>query len=241
MSQMWAHQIKGVQLSLNIRDVGLLFEQGAGKTRTMIEILRRKYAYSERVMRTLIIAPAIVHTNWKREFKVYSKIKQEDIIILYGTGKERFNTLVKALHANPNRIVIMNYETTQMPSIMEILLEWSPEILVCDESQRLKNPESKRAKQVAKLADLTQHNYILTGTPILNRALDIFMQYRILDRGLTFGKNFFAFRGAYFIDENASFKSKANYFPKWKENPLTYEALHNKIMSKSLRVTKAET
>jgi SNF2 family DNA or RNA helicase len=237
---MWAHQIKAVQQSLIHRDYALLCEQGTGKSRAMIEILRRKFAYSERVMRTLIIAPAIVHTNWKREFKEFSKIPQEDIIILNGTGKQRLEQLVRSLHAKSNRLIIMNYETTQMQAIMDILIEWAPEILVCDESQRLKNPESKRAKQVVRIADLTLHNYILTGTPILNSAMDVFMQYRILDRGLTFGKNFFAFRGSYFIDANASFKNKQTYFPKWEENPLTYEQLHNRIMSKSLRVTKAE-
>ena len=209
-----------------------------GKTRTCIEVIRRRFAAKGSLRRTLILCPAIVRDNWKNEFKMYSKISQKDIVVLKGSGKQRLADFIKAtgLETIEPKIIITNFEAVEMDSLYGLLLKWRPEILVVDESQRMKNPKAKRAKKVVVLADLTQHNYILTGTPILNTPADLFMQFRILDRGQTFGKNFYAFQAEYFHDANASFRNKQSYFPKWEPRPTAFEALQKKVASKAIRV-----
>jgi len=208
----------------------------------MIEIIRRIYAKETRLKKTLILAPLIVCENWKKEFGVYSKLKPWDILVLTKSGARRVKDFVTAVGldlAKP-RVVITNYESMQMDEFYTLLTQWKPEILVCDESQRVKNPDSVRAKKVATLADTTEHNYILTGTPILNSAMDVFMQFRILDRGNTFGRNFYAFRNEYFYDANASFKGKQAYFPEYKPRDAAYAQLQAKIQTKALRVLKKD-
>ena len=91
-----------------------------------------------------------------------------------------------------------------------------------------------------QLADQSAHNYILTGTPILNSSQDVFMQFRILDRGETFGKNFYTFRHTYFEDENARRKGTQGYYPKWIPKPFSFDELQGKISRKALRVLKSE-
>jgi SNF2 family DNA or RNA helicase len=81
----------------------------------------------------------------------------------------------------------------------------------------------------------------MTGTPVLNSLMDIFQQYRILDGGETFGKNFFAFRSRYFEDKNAGFAHKHNYFPDYVPRPQSFAELNKKIYSKASRVLKSET
>ena len=149
----------------------------------MIEILRRKFAESNRVRNTLIFCPIIVCENWKREFAMYSKIQPHDIVVLTGAGKRRMLDLKKHLgeDLSKHKIIITNYESVQMDAVYTTLLQWGVDLLVCDESQRVKNPDSIRAKKIAQLADTTKHNYILTGTPILNSSQDIYMQFRVLD------------------------------------------------------------
>lgn len=239
---LWEHQVHAIREAEVTPDLGLLFEQGTGKTRTLIEILRRRYAKVNRIRKTLILAPVIVCPNWKREFAMYSKISQKDIVVLTGAGKRRALDLIKAVgdDLSGNKILITNYEAMQMEDLVALIYHWRPEILVCDESQRLKNPQSKRAKIVAQIATLTEHNYILTGTPILNSAMDIFMQYLILDRGATFGKNFFGFRAQYFEDKNAAFKSKQSYFPKWEPRLAAYDTLQQRVKTKAIRVLKKD-
>lgn len=239
---LWNHQVNAIKAGLVLNDLGLFFEQGTGKTRTMIEILRRKYAEKGRLRKTLIFAPVIVCENWKKEFKMYSKINQGDILVLTKSGAKRRDEFIKAVGEDLSKakIVVTNYEATQMEDLYKLIMLWSPEVMVCDESQRLKNPDSKRAKAVMHLADLTEHNYLLTGTPILNSAMDVYMQFRVLDRGGTFGKNFFAFRNQYFVDANAGMRAKQSYFPKWEERQDTYDLLQEKIKTKAIRVLKKD-
>lgn len=242
MKELWQHQVDAIRFSTTVNDMGLLFEQGTGKTRTLIEIIRRRFAVKGRVMRTLILAPPIVLYNWREEFKMFSKIPQNDIIILTKSAVRRRKDFLEAVGEalQYNKIIITNYEAMEMDELYELIRMWRPEILVCDESQRVKNPSSIRAKKVSFLADETEHNYILTGTPILNNPMDIFMQYRILDRGHLFGKNFFSFRANYFEDANSDRKNKQGYYPKWVCIPEKYEELTHKIYTKAKRVLKAD-
>lgn len=138
------------------------------------------------------------------------------------------------------RIIITNYESMQMDGLFALLKQWQPEILVCDEGHRLRNKDSKRARRVCEIADWASHKYLLTGSPILNSAMDIFYPYRILDKGETFGTNFYAFRAKYFVDENARWAGRDNYYPKFVANTGTYDELNKKIYSKAHRVMKKD-
>lgn len=242
----WDHQRRAVEMSFKCRDLALLWDMGVGKSKACIDILRGRFAANGRVMKTLILAPPVVLRNWKNEFAMHSRIKPSDIVIPRGTGPKRVNDLKKALYDEAMfsyvnlKIVLLNYEALQNKEILSILESWQPEVLVCDESQRCKNYKGVRAKNVAHLADFARHRYILTGTPILNSIQDIFMQYRILDCGETFGKNFFAFRSKYFEDKNAAFAHKQSYFPRYVPRPYTFDELQQKIYAKGLRALKSE-
>lgn len=242
MNKLWKHQEDAIKASIYQPDLGLFFEQGTGKTRTIIEVIRRKFAATGAVRKTLILCPVIVCQNWKDEFAMYSKINPKDILVLTKSGKDRAKKMLYACGETLSqaKIIITNYEAMEMNEFYEMLQHWKPEILVCDESQRLKNPDSKRAKRLLPLADNSTHNYILTGTPILNSAMDIYMQFRVLDRGETFGRNFYSFRAAYFEDKNQRFKGKQSYFPKWEIRDDAYASIQEKISQKALRVLKKD-
>ena len=242
MKPLWKHQEHAIRLAEVLPCMGLFFEQGAGKSRAAIEILRRRYAAHGRIRRTLILAPIIVCQNWKEEFSMYSKVKQQDIVVLTKAGRLRERDLINALgqDLSLNKIIITNYETMQMEGVYSMLTQWRPEILICDESQRLKNAQGKRAKLVAALADIAEHKYILTGTPILNSPMDIFQQFRILDGGSTFGKNFYSFRATYFRDANDKWRGKQSYYPKWEPIQEKFPQLQDSISAKALRVLKKD-
>lgn len=238
---LWSHQVHAIRVAEVVPDLGLFMEMGTGKTRTLIEIVRRRYAAQSRLMKTIIFAPLIVCENWKQEFKMYSKINPLDVVVLLGSHKKRVKDMLYQVGDTLDgaKIIVTNYESCQMEDFFNLLLAWKPEILVCDESQRIKNPSSLRAKKVAMLSDNTKHNYILTGTPILNSPMDVYMQFRVLDRGETFGKNFFSFRAMYFEDKNAGMP-KQKHFPKWEARASSYQALQAKIKTKALRVLKKD-
>lgn len=238
---MWKHQVQGVQNILTNRDYALFMEQGVGKTRTMIEALRRIFTGEGRMMKTLILCPQIVCDNWKQEWKMFSKIDPFNVVVLNKSGKQRVNTFIDAVSEDMsrNKIIITNYEALQMKELFICLQHWMPEVLVCDESQRLKSAKGTRAKLVATLSEQTKHNFILTGTPILQSPMDAYMQFKILDRGETFGRNEWAFKHRYFVDKNARMP-KTVHFPKWEPREEMYSELQRKIQAKSMRVLKKD-
>lgn len=220
---------------------------GCGKTLACINILRHKYFQQKRLLRTLIICPPIVIQNWQNEFKANSHIKEWDIIPLVKSQKERVQTMKtfafrhdeKTVSVPTGKILITNYEAMLMIDLLRLLHQWKPEVLICDESHRCKDQKAKRTKAVIDISLSTKHRYILTGTPILNSGMDIYSQFLILDKGATFGRNFFAFRANYFYDKNSGMP-KTKYFPDWQPKLGSMEKINQALTEKSMRVTKAE-
>lgn len=241
--ELWKHQKEGVQRGLQ-GSLGILFDVGTGKSRTFIEILRYRSANEGRLLRTLILCPKIVCTNWRREILKYSKIQDRDIVVLTGSGAKRKKTFIEACvrdHALvKEKIIITNYESLQMDDLVSLFIDYNFEVICADEAHRLKNPESKRAKTCIKLSDASKYNYALSGTPILNSAMDVFNIFRFIDKGETFGKNFWKFRSVWFEDQNARWVGKQNYFPKFEPRTDTYEQFNKLIYKKAVRAVKSE-
>lgn len=239
---LWGHQIESIKFAETTNDLFLAHEQGVGKTRTAIEIARRRFAREGRILKTLIISPIIVCDNWRDEWAMYSKINPKDIVVLTQSGRKRCDKFIEAVGdgLDRNKIVMTNYQGMLIADFYNLLRSWRPELLICDESQRVKNHSSKTAKKIVAIADNALQRMNLTGTPILQSPMDLWMQYRILDKGRTFGTNFFSFRGTYFKDANSSWTSKQKHFPKWEPTPEAYERIKERIRPTMLRVLKKD-
>jgi SNF2 family DNA or RNA helicase len=246
---LWNHQARALAKALNstppLDCLGIFFEIGTGKSRTAIEILRHLCARDGKLQRTLIFCPKIVCTNWKREICKYSRILERDIVILSGAQGRRVKEFIQATEDSgilkKPKIVITNYEAATMEKLFPLMLQWiEGGVIIADEAHRLKNPESKRAKNVIQLGDVAAKRYPLTGTPILNSAMDIFNIFRFLDRGETFGKNFWKFRNIWFEDDNASWSGRQGYFPKYTPRIEMYQEFNRLIYRKAVVAKKSE-
>lgn len=237
LPKLWAHQEEAIERAGDY--FALFMEPGTGKTATTINILRKQYAKHKIVLPTLILCPPVVISNWRAEFLKYSKIKADKILPLVGTGKERAELLRSC---SPNTIVITNYESLNMPELFEEMkrfLQMHPSCLILDESHKCKDITSKRTKRSIELADIADYRYLLTGTPILNDLMDIFSQFRILDRGERFGKNFFSFRARFFEDKNRAMPA-SRYFPLWRPIPGAEKKIKEIIAPVSMHVEKSK-
>lgn len=233
----WAHQVEGLLRSRDLSHFAFFFEMGTGKTFTCINALRMKYQRAKTLLPTLILSPPITLTNWKREWEMHSKIDPKNIVILTGSQKERVKTLASRM--GKPCILITNYESLMMKELFGMLQMYRPTAFVCDEAHKLKDPKSKRSEQAVKLADLATIKFLLTGSPVLNSMMDLFSQFRVLDGGNTFGKNFFAFRAKYFYDKNAAAPSHVTWAD-WRLRPGAEQEIRAKISKVSMHVKKSE-
>lgn len=240
----WQHQLDIIEKAIKRPHYAIFAEMGTGKTKTSIEILRHIFYREKRLLRTLILCPPVVCENWKREIIMHSKCG-DDTHVLRGSQKERCKLMVDKINHQvfgdmpQPAIVVTNYESLLMKDLFKLLKGWCPEAIIYDESHKLKNYKSKRTRAAIELADGAKYNYILSGTPILNSPMDVFSQFRIMDKGATFGKNFFAFRSLYFYDKNAGMP-KDKYFPNWTLHPQAVPKLNEKINAKASRVFKKD-
>lgn len=235
--KLWNHQQQAVEKARGKECLALFFDPGLGKTLTTITILRELYNSQKRVINTLILAPVIVLDNWRREWEMWSKVPNNNIVVLMGPTKKR----IQKLREQPNgMIAITNYEgLVASKEFLKELLDRQFEILVMDEGHKIKSGKSKRTKAVLELSQRAGKKYLLTGTPILNSPMDIFTQYKALDGGKTFGKSFTVFRATYFYDRNAGMPGD-KYFPDWRMRPGVEKDLNEKIYGKAVRAIKSE-
>lgn len=233
---LWKHQRDIICRAAPRRSFGIFAEMGTGKTCAAIQIMRQWFAQNKRVLRTLVLGPPIVVQNWKREFQQYSRVGGE-VICLEGAGKKRAQDI--SLYQGQDKIFVTNYESLLMKDVFDQLEAWGPEVIVFDESHKLKNISAKRTKQAIKLSDQAKYRLVLTGTPVLNTPLDLFAQFRVMDGGELFGKNFFVFRAQYFADKNAGMP-KDKHFPLWLPRPGALDELNKKIKPVSMVVKKAD-
>lgn len=234
---LWKHQKEAVDRAVIRDSFALFFPPGVGKTPTAVTTVREWWRKKARPANCLVLCPPIVVENWRREWLAWSNLPPGNIVALTGTGKQRLEKLQRAVDP---AVIITNYESLLMAPVYNILLSRMnrPEAaLICDESHMVKDFKSKRTKLAINLSDLAAYRLILTGTPVLNSPMDLFTQYRILDRGATFGTNFFVFRQTYFHDRNA-FMPKQRYFPNWVLKPSAEKEIAAAMNASSMSVNK---
>ncbi len=233
----WAHQLEALRRSKDKAAFAYFFDPGTGKTLTAINRLRIAFNTEKKILPTLVITPPITLENWKREWLMHSNIPPEKIIVVTGQKSQRVLRLLQ-LEKDPNCIVLINYEAILSPDIFRSLLMWSPKCLILDESHKVKNPSSKRAKRVETLSVLAEYKFLLSGSPILNSLMDLFSQFRIMAPEV-FGRNFFAFRNRFFFDKNRNMH-RSKYYPDWCLKEKSYSEIQNIIDPHVMRVKKED-
>ena len=149
--------------------------------------------------RVLIIAPTSVCAVWPKEFAEYAAFPYT-IKTMLGDKRKRLkelDDLIKFPYPHL-KVAVVNYESTWRDGIYEALEDYDADLIICDESQRIKTHDSEQSKAVHRLGDKARYKMILSGTPVQNEAVDVFSQYRFLDPSV-FGTNFYAFRGRYCV------------------------------------------
>lgn len=203
-AKMFRHQVRAANMALiqlsskPSAGFGLLFEMGCGKTLTAIAIMGALYL-QRRITRVLVVAPSSVCSVWPHDLAAFAAFPYE-VRVLLGEKKQR----LEALHsltdypntANRLLVAVINYEATHREGIFEALEGYAADLIICDESQRIKNPRAAQSRAVQMLGDRAAWRLILSGTPVQNSAIDLYSQYRFLDPGV-FGANFYAFRNRY--------------------------------------------
>lgn len=222
---------KKIEPEAERKGFGLLFEMGCGKTLTAIAIMGAAYQMGA-IEKVLVVAPTSVCSVWPHDISDFADFKTR-VGVLLGTKEKRLRELdaVKNHPLRALKVCVINYESVWRDDIFQSIADYAPDMIIADESQRIKTHDAQQSKGMHKLGDLAKYKLILSGTPVQNNAIDIFSQYRFLDPTV-FGINFYAFRNRYAIMGGFNQKQIIGY--------RDLDKLIKKEYSIAYRVTKAE-
>ena len=207
--------------------VALLMEMGTGKTLTSIAILGALYQFGK-VNRALVVCPVSIKGVWEQEISKFAAFPCT-ITVLTGASKDNVK-LLKGINRDGLQVVVVNYESARI--IEKELLAFDADLIIADEAHKIKEARTAQSKTMHHLGDKARYKLLLTGTVITNRELDVFSQYRFLNRRV-FGDSFFVFRNRYF-----DMTGYGNHIPRFR-NFMLDDFLH-RMHSVAYRVTKEE-
>lgn len=210
---------------------GLLFEMGCGKTLTAIAIMGALYQ-EKKIDRVLIVAPTSVVAVWPHELADFADYPFT-VETLLGDKSKRLKSLNDLTrYPYPKlKVAVINYESVWRDEIQDAIKTYDPDLIICDESQRIKTHDSKQSQAMHQLGDRARYKLILSGTPVQNNVTDIWSQYRFLDKTV-FGEIYYAFQNHYCVMHSV-FKSKVM-------RTINEDELVQKEHSIAFRVTKEE-
>lgn len=207
--------------------VALLMEMGCGKTITSIAIAGILHEHRH-IKKILITAPLSILGVWEQEFARFADFPYH-LTVLKGSSSQKKEQLEKLL-GKDFQIAVVNYESAWR--LEKELLAFDADLIICDEAHKIKENRTAQSKAMHHLGDKARYKLLLTGTLITNKEIDVFSQYRFLNKEI-FGTSFYAFRNRYF-----DMCGYGNHIPVFRKQMM--DEFLQKLHSIAFRVTKAE-
>ena len=149
----WAHQIEALEFISEKPGSMLAMDMGTGKSRVIVDLIAQK-GYQK----VLILAPLSVVTNvWPGEFAKHAPGLLDVLALAGKSTKSRQETAAKALRFGRPTAVVMNYDAVWRQDFGNWALKQDWDLLVMDESHRIKAPGGVTSRFCSRLSDRVRH------------------------------------------------------------------------------------
>ena len=178
------HQIDGLRYGLEHDKWLLGDEQGAGKTKQIIDLACIKKKENGYKHCLIICGVNGLKWNWKEEISKHSnetgyiigeRLNKRNKVIIKG-NKEKVEDL-RNIDKIDSYFLITNVESLRNADINNELLKLCRnnkiDMIAADEMHKMKNPNSQQGKAMLKLNAKTM--VAMTGTPLMNTPLDLYI------------------------------------------------------------------
>lgn len=171
------HQKEAIQKLVENKKFILADDMGLGKTTSTVIA-----ALESGVKKVLIICPATLKINWKREIENYSK---KNVYIAEGKNFELENDFIII-----NYDIIKNFHDPKRKDESKIIRA-NFDLVVIDEAHYIKNAQAQRTKLINDIIKDVDRLWLLTGTPMTSRPIDYYNLLHLVDSPVS--KNWMAY------------------------------------------------
>lgn len=178
--KLFEHQKYGIEWLKERPKSILADEMGLGKT------IQAVITSAEMSMgATLIICPASIKTTWERE--ILKEYPEEEIVIV-NPGPEKNLKVASWYIINYDMVKKYRQQLKSMIAVGEI------ETVILDEAHYIKGKTAQRSKVIIDLVNDAKRIHCLTGTPLLNRPIEMFNLLKVIKHPLSSNRTIFSKR-----------------------------------------------
>ena len=178
--QIMEFQKEGIHFGLSHSGRILLAdEMGLGKTLQALVIM--DHFRSDWPL--LVVAPSALRMVWRDQALQWLSIREDEVqVILQGKQKPKADA----------KLVITSYEILAKNLHVQLSADGSPyKAIIVDESHYIKDPKSKRTGAVLKLCKAATRCVLISGTPAVNNAKELYTQLQALLPMMTSAQGYF--------------------------------------------------
>ncbi len=166
---LYPYQAEGALFAVRAGRALIGDEMGLGKTIQAVagmEILAHHFG----VMRVLVVCPTSLKYQWQSEIGRFSGRAAR---VMAGGRAQRQKEF-----AEDDFCKITNYEKLQPD--LDLIAAWSPELVIVDEAQRIKNWNTIAARALKRID--SPYAFVLTGTPLENKLEELISIVQFVDQ-----------------------------------------------------------
>jgi len=217
--EFYPFQREGIHFMLGRKGTLLSDQMGLGKSAQAVGVINADPA----IRRVLVICPASLKLNWRNEM-------QDWLTRSFAIFVSPVTVSGSAVPVYSDVIEIINYDVLHKWEVGSLVPpNGGIDLLILDEGHYIKNPQSRRAKEVRRIAKLAKRVVVITGTPIMNRPVELWPILQIVDPetwdppgfvkgkrvGAGEGASFFRFAKTYCDAHQESYKTRQGERSHW--------------------------
>ena len=215
-----AYQQYAIDFIKSHEEAAVLLDMGLGKTVITLSAVADLLWDSFQVSRVLVIAPLrVARDTWPVEVKKWDHLSGLRISVAVGTETERRVALMRDAD-----VYVINRENVQW-LVEKSGVAWKWDMLVVDELSSFKNPQAKRFKSLMRVRGKVKRVVGLSGTPASNGLMDLFAEYRLIDKGVRLGRFITRYREEFFRPD----KTNGLIVYSYKPLPFAEEEIYRRI------------
>lgn len=259
------HQVAAIKACLTAPTNGfaLLMEPRTGKTKVAVDVIAIRHLY-DGVNRVIMVGPKVAIQVWKDQLRENMPVRYrltiwdrkgrkeyklppygQDVLDIVLINYDAFSTpgVFRVHRSGPLKgqpIVDQGGSKVRARrggryDIIKQIKLWQPQMIILDESHRIKNPSAKKSRALHTLGPYAEYRMVLTGTVVTKskKLFDVYSQWKFLNPDRFKGVTFEEFKSEYGI-----WRNMGNY-EKWKGNR-NEESLHELIHMDAFSITREE-
>jgi SNF2 family DNA or RNA helicase len=186
----------------------VLLDMGLGKTVISLTAIFDLLFDSFEVHRILVVAPLrVARDTWPAEIRKWEHLSGLTYAVAVGNARERKAALLQGAD-----VTIINRENLGW-LIDDSGIPFAYDMVVVDELSSFKNHKSKRFRALMKIRPKVKRIIGLTGTPSSNGLMDLWAEFKVLDKGERLGRFITQYRNQYFMPDKRNGEIVYSYKP----------------------------